>query len=91
MFLKTDISNHPAYDRTDDFIKLYDIPFSSLIGQDRGKIRRHAFEGWPIEEAEGRGSASRRGDDRSLEGISSVGNAAACDSGDNGRRNGEEI
>jgi len=25
----------------------------------------YAFKGWPIEEAEGRGSVSRRGDDRS--------------------------
>lgn len=34
----------PDYDRTNNFIKLFDIPFSGLIGQDRGKIRRHTFE-----------------------------------------------
>lgn len=27
-----------------EFIKFFDIPFSGLIWQDRGKIRRHAFE-----------------------------------------------
>lgn len=42
--MKTGISNHPAYERTDNFIKLFDISFSGLIGQDRDKIRRHAFE-----------------------------------------------